>query len=95
MANIHEAERLNPPQNAERFALFSALKGEMTALATTDEEHAYTMTRVTDLSTHEATLQQRAPHLLRVAIEDVSTSVKAFEALHPTFVETVNTISTL
>ena len=74
-AKIHEAQRLNLPRNAERFALFSVLKGELATLATTHEEHAYNIMHLTGLSTHEARLQKRAPYLLWIALDDVSTLV--------------------
>jgi hypothetical protein len=94
-AMIRENDRLTPQQKAELFTLIDTLKEEMAALATTPEGHAHRTARVTDVSAQEATRPQKPPDLLRLAIEELGTSVEVFEASNPELVHTVNKISAM
>jgi Domain of unknown function (DUF4404) len=94
-ARIQETQSLNPQQKEEFLRLLADLKEAIAELSTTHAEHAHSITRFTDISTYEATRQHKNPHLLRLAMEGLSTSVEEFEASHPALVNTVNQLSTL
>jgi hypothetical protein len=94
-ARIHETHELSPQQKEELLRLVSEVKEAMAALSTPPEAHAPSRTRVTDTAGGEATRPDTPHHPLRSAMDDVSTSVEAFEASHPELVNTVNQISTL
>jgi hypothetical protein len=94
-ATIREHDGLTPQQKAELFAQLAALKADIAALATTPEGHAPRTARVTDVSAQEATRPQKPPDLLRLAVEELGTSVEAFEASNPELVLAVNKISAM
>jgi Domain of unknown function (DUF4404) len=94
-ARIHESHELSPQQKEELLRLVSELKEAMAELSTTHEAQPSSSTRVPDLTAAETTRQDTPQHPLRRAMDDVSTSVEAFEASHPELVNTVNQISTL
>ena len=94
-ARIQETHELSPQQKEELLRLVSALKEAMAVFPTTPEAHAPSRTRATDTAEAETTRQDTPRHPLRSAMDDVSTSVEAFEASHPELVNTVNQISTL
>jgi Domain of unknown function (DUF4404) len=94
-ARIQETHELSPQQKEELLQLISELKAAMAAFPTTPEAHAPSRTPVPDTIAAETTRQDTPQHRVRVAMDDVSTSVEAFEASHPELVSTVNQISTL
>ena len=94
-ARIHETHELSPQQKEELLRLVSELKEAMAAFPTTPEAHAPSRARVTDAAAAETTRPDTPQHPLRSTMDDVSTSVEAFEASHPELVNTVNQISTL
>jgi Domain of unknown function (DUF4404) len=94
-ARIHETHELSPQQREELLRLVLELKEAMAAFPTTPEVHAPSRTHVIDTAESETTRQDTPQHPLRSAMDDVSTSVEAFEASHPELVNTVNQISTL
>ena len=94
-ASIHETHELSPQQKEELLGLVSELKAAMANVSTTPEAHAPSRTRETDRAAAKTTRQDTPRHPLRRAMDDVSTSVEAFEASHPELVNTVNQISTL
>jgi hypothetical protein len=85
---------LNPRQKEELLRLLSDLKQEIADVSKTHEEQAHSIARFTDLFAHEATRRHKNQDLLRIAMEGLSTSVAECES-HPTWVETVNRISSL
>jgi Domain of unknown function (DUF4404) len=94
-ARIHETHELSPQQKEELLRLVSELKEVMAAFPTSPEAHAPSPPRATDTAEAEMTRQDTPRHPLRSAIDDVSTSVEAFEASHPELINAVNQISTL
>jgi hypothetical protein len=93
-ARIHETHELSPQQKEELLRLVSEVKEAMAGFPPTPEAQAPSRTRVAE--TPAETARQDSPqHPVRRAMDDVSTSVEAFEASHPELVTTVNQISTL
>lgn len=72
--------------------LLSTLKSEIEELSETQSEHAESILGFTEISTHEATRLDKNPQLLKLSIDGLSSSVKGFEASHPSLVGTVNSI---
>lgn len=91
-AKLEGAAALNDEGRAELLNLLSTLKSEVTGLSKTRREHAESITRFTELSTHEATRAEKHPHLLKLSLEGLSSSVEGFEGSHPKLVEIVNSI---
>ncbi len=74
--------------------LLETLKGEISDLAETHQEHAQSITGFASVSTHEAIRSEKNPDLLKYAISGMSESVAEFEKSHPRLVEIVNSIAT-
>jgi seryl-tRNA synthetase len=94
-ARIQETHDLNPQQKEELLGLLANLKEAVAKLSTTHEAHAHSRTSMIDSAGHETTNAEPSQHPLRMAMENLSTSVEAFEASHPELVNTVNKISML
>jgi hypothetical protein len=94
-ARIHESHDLNPQQKAELLQLLAELKEAMAEGSISHAAHTPGTTNVPDRSAPESTRQDTLQHPVRLAMDDLATSVEAFEASHPEFVNTVNTISML
>ncbi len=82
-------------QRKELQTLLHTLKSELTALSKTKSDQARSITGYIDLSTHEATREEKQPHLFRHAIEGLSSSVVGMEVQHPRLTELVNALSQL
>ena len=84
---------LTKEQRTELLGLLSTLKTEIGELSKTHSEQAQSITAFTEVSTHEATRQERNAQLLRLSLEGLSASAQGFETSHPKLVEIVNAIS--
>jgi hypothetical protein len=73
-------------------SLLHTLREEVEQLASTHDEEAQSITRFTDLSTHEATRTGKDPKLMQLSLDGLSASVEGFERSHPKLVELVNRI---
>jgi hypothetical protein len=89
---IQNLSSVDEEKKGELAALVSTLKSEIVKLSETHAEHAESITRFTDLSTHEATRINADRHLQSISIAGLSASVKGFEVTHPRLVEIVNSI---
>jgi Domain of unknown function (DUF4404) len=94
-ARIHESHDLSPQQQEELLRLVSELKEAMAEGSVTQVTEPHDTTSGPGRSTPEGTRQDTRQHPLRMAMDDLSASVEAFEASHPELVNTVNQISTL
>ena len=92
-ARLGKTAALKDESRAELLGLLATLKTEISALSKTHSEQAQSITAFTEVSTHEATRQERDPQLLRLSLEGLSTSVQGFESSHRKLVEIVNAIS--
>ena len=93
-ARIRKANSVPEENKAELLNLFSTLKSEVAQLARTDEEQAQSITGFTEVSTHEATREEKNPELLKHSLDGLSSSVAGFEESHPKLVQIVNRICT-
>ena len=92
---IQQSGSLSDQQKGELQRLLTTLRDEITSLSQTHDEEAQSIAGFTQLSTHEATRQQRNPHLVKLSLEGLTSSVEGFEATHPRLVQIVNSISTI
>ncbi|MGE3540346.1 MAG: hypothetical protein AB7N91_23255 [Candidatus Tectimicrobiota bacterium] len=92
---IRQSSSLAAEQKAELLHLLHTLQSEMQTLAATHDEHAASITRFTDVSTHEAVRQQRNPQLVDLALRGLSSSVSELETSHPQLVQLVNSLCVL
>jgi Domain of unknown function (DUF4404) len=92
-SRIQESHDLNLQQKAELLQLLAELKEAMADVSISPAAPMHGTMSVPDRSAPEGTRQDEPQHPVRVAMDDLSTSVNALEASHPELVNTVNTIS--
>ena len=92
-ARIEGAEAIKEDRRRELLQLLATLKAEVAELSKTHGEQAQSIAGFTELSAHEATRAEQDPHLLRLSLEGLSSSVVGFEESHPRLVQIVNAIS--
>ncbi len=92
--SIRTARSLRPETKSELLDLFSTLKGEVSNLSTVDKDKAQAIAGHTQRSAREATGEPPNRDNLKVALDDLSSSVEGFEKSHPRLVEIVNRICT-
>jgi hypothetical protein len=92
---LRKTESLNEKNKSELLNLLSTLKVEIADLSKTHNEHAESITGFAQVSTHEATRQEKNPELLKLSIEGLGSSVRGFESSHPGLVNVVNAICSM
>ena len=90
---IKESVSIGEESKGELLNLMGALKQEISALAKTHAEDAESITHFTQASAHEATKAAKNPHLLKLSVDGLSSSVDGFETSHPKLVEIVNKVA--
>ena len=89
---IEKADAMDDARKRELLGLVATLKTEVQALSKTQSEHAESITRFAELSTHEATRSEPDDHLVDVSLKGLAASVRKFEVTHPRLVDIVNRI---
>jgi phage I-like protein len=89
---IQQVNSLTAQNKIELLNLLSTLKTEVEDLSETEAEGAESITGFTQISTHEATREDRNPRLVELSLEGLRSSVQGFETSHPKLVENVNSI---
>jgi hypothetical protein len=89
---VRQIDSMEENNRAQLLTLLAALKTEIEELAKTRREEAESILGFTNISTHETLRQAKNPHLVKVSLEGLASSVKGFETSHPTLVGTVNNI---
>jgi uncharacterized protein DUF4404 len=92
-AKIQGADAISGEKKSELLHLLSTLKSEVAELSKTNADQARSITGFTELSAHEATREQQNPHLLKLSLSGLTSSVEGFEKTHPRLVQIVNAIS--
>ena len=92
-ARIQTADAINGERRRELLQLLGTLKSEVAELSKTHGEQAQSIAGFTELSAHEATRTEQNPHLLKLSLEGLGSSVAGFEESHPRLVQIVNAIS--
>ncbi len=89
---LRHVNAISDDNRTELLQLLATLKDEIAELSETQNEDAESITGFTQLSTHEATRQDKNPQLLHLSVEGLRSSVNGFETSHPRLSETVNSI---
>jgi hypothetical protein len=89
---VRQLDSMEQGNRAELLALLATLKTEIEALPATCREEAESILGFATVSTHESMRQDKNPHLVKLSLEGLASSVKGFETSHPTLVGTVNRI---
>jgi hypothetical protein len=92
-AKIQSADSIKEDRRTELVQLLSTLKSEVAELSKTHGEQAQSIAGFAELSTHEATRSEQNPHLLKLSLEGLSSSVAELRGSHPRLVQIVNAIS--
>ena len=93
-ARLRAAESVPDERRRELLELVGTLRGEISELSKTDQEHAQSIAGFTQISTHEATRTEPNPVLIKVSLAGLTGSVAGFEKSHPRLVQIVNSLST-
>ncbi len=93
-AKLQTTGAIKEEQRSELLELVSTLKNEVAAFSETHDEQAKSIAGFAEISTHEATRQEKNPELLKVSLQGLSSSVEGFEKSHPKLVAIVNRICT-
>jgi hypothetical protein len=89
-ARIQHVNSITDDNKTELLTLLSTLKEEVEELSETEFESAESITGFAQISTHEATRQEKNQQLLQLSLDGLASSVREFETSHPKLAETVN-----
>ncbi len=92
-AKIQSADAIKDDRRRELVQLLGTLKSEVAELSKTHGEQAQSIAGFAEVSTHEATRSEQNPHLLKLSLEGLSSSVTELRESHPRLVQIVNAIS--
>ncbi len=92
-AKISASENLPQETRAELQSLLSTLKAEIADLDRTNSEDAASIARFAEVSTHEATREEKRPQLVQAGLQGLTSSVEGFETSHPNLVQSVNQLA--
>lgn len=93
-AKLQNSTAIKEEHRDELLKLLFTLKSEIATLSRTHDEQAQSIAGFTELSTHEATREEKNPELLKISVQGLSSSVEGFENSHPQLVGIVNRICT-
>lgn len=91
-SKIKQSPNIPDSKKNEYFELLNELNTEITKLSKTEKETAESIKGFTKISAHEATSDTPDPHLMKISMEGLSSSVKELHASYPKLVNTVNSI---
>jgi hypothetical protein len=89
---VRQLDSMEKGNREELLTLLATLNTEIEELAETCREEAESILGFTTVSTHETLRQDKNPHLVKLSLEGLASSVKGFETSHPSLVGTVNRI---
>ena len=91
---LKQSKTVKESDKAELLTLLNSLRTEIADLSQTHHEHAESIARFAELSTHEATRSEKSPALFDLSIEGLTSSVQGFEVSHPRLVGIINSFCT-
>jgi hypothetical protein len=91
--NLQNSRAMPAERREELMQLLATLKAEISELSKTHTEQARSIATFAEISTHEATREQKNPELLDISVKGLSSSVAEFEQSHPQLVQVVNRIA--
>ena len=80
---VTDADGLGTDKKAELQGLIETLRSEVNELAKTNPEQSRSIAGFAEVSTHEATREEKQPRLLQHSVDGLSASVVGFEKEHP------------
>lgn len=92
---IEQSAGLSDEVRTDLNGLLATLKEEVAELQKTHGDHAESLASFAGAAAHEAMRSETNPHLLELAIDGMSESVKEVETEHPKLVEITNAICTM
>ena len=92
---IRGAGALKEESRAELLDLLGQLKSQIGALSKTNQEQAQSIAGFTQVSTHEATREEKNAKSLKHSILGLESSVHDLEQSHPQLVAVVNRLATM
>jgi len=90
---IRKAESIAEKDRDDLLGLLTTLKSEVIELSRTHSEHAESITGFAQVSTHEATRENKNQRLVKLSLAGLTSSVEELETSYPKLAETVNRIS--
>ena len=87
---IRTVNSITAENKTELLHLLATLEEEVEELSKTERERAESITGFAQVSTHEATRQEKDQQLLKLSLAGLASSVREFETSHPKLAETVN-----
>ena len=94
-STVDAADHIPADKKVALSAALSKLKPELAEISETHQEHAENITRLVEVSAHEATRPNKRPEYLKRLSHELRQSVEEFEASHPKLAAFVNEYSTL
>ncbi len=92
-AKVRLAQNLPEETRSELLNLLGGLKVEIASLSETNAEDARSIARFADVSTHEATREDKKPQLVTAAVSGLNSSIENFETSHPNLTQIVNRLA--
>jgi DNA repair exonuclease SbcCD ATPase subunit len=92
---VESAENIPANKKAELLRLLSKLQPAIAKVSETHHEHAQSIARLVEASTHEATRAKKKPQMTKTPLHELKQSVENFEASHPELVALVTEYSAL
>jgi len=90
---IRNAGTLQEKSREELLDLLGQLKSQINSLSKTNQEQAQSIAGFTEVSTHEATREEKNPELLHHSIGGLKCSVEELEQSHPKLAAVVNRLA--
>jgi hypothetical protein len=87
---LRQSKTIKENDKAELLTLLNTLRSEIADISRTHNEHADSIARFVELSTHEATRNEKNPELFKLSIEGLTSSVQGFEISHPRLAAVIN-----
>jgi hypothetical protein len=87
---LKQSNTVKESDKAELLTLLNTLRTEIAGLSKTHHEHAESIARFAELSTHEATRDEKSSALFDLSIKGLTSSVQGFEISHPRLVGVIN-----
>ena len=88
--SLKQSKTVKESDKVELLTMLNALRTEIADLSLTNHEHAESIVRFAELSTHEATRGEKSPALFDLSIKGLTSSVQGFEISHPRLVGVIN-----
>jgi prefoldin subunit 5 len=94
-STVAAADHIPGDKKAALSATLSKLSPALAEISQTHQEHAETIARLVEASTHEATRQEKRPERLKKLSQELRQSVEHFEVSHPHLAAFVTEYSTI